>query len=375
MLGDDVGGDEQQRPERRGRGQCDTRRSGEPARDLRGGERDEGDRPRGGGGDRGQGDGAGDEQAARGLEADAEGAGRVVAQLQLPLRRREPHQRHERDDDDRRGGKELRPADGVQGSRAPDGGAHRDLASRPQHQVGAERDQHRVHADADDDEPEAEQPPAVGQRVDRDGGQQPTGERPGGGGREATAEEDDRGDAARVRAGLQSDDVGAGEGVAGERLEDGPGCAHRRTEQHRGQHAREPPVEDDGGGDPVLAAGQRRQDLGERQGQVPEGEGEERQREDDERQDAGDDHTPRVEAERDRPPAEHQHAGPEVHPARGHSVDAFARRTSAIRTGAPTKAATMPTGSSPGNSATRPMTSAISTSVGARRSESAMIQR
>ena len=53
--------------------------------------------------------------------------------------------------------------------------------------------------------------------------------------------------------------------------------------------------------------------------------------------------------------------------ARAHSPLAFFRRTSAMRTGAPTKAVTMPTGISPGRITIRPRMSETSSRLGASR--------
>src|SRR5690606_25131927 len=171
------------------------------------------------------------------------------------------------------------------------------------------------------------------------------------------------------RASAEADHVGAAERVAGDRLEDRPRDTEAGPRQGRDPETR-------GAGrqkDPLLAAAaldsKDARKLTHRDAELADRErhetgqqchGHERDRDDDgtRADDDGD------------PAAESEHAGVS-HPRgarrrrRRHSPT-LPRRTAAMRNGAPTKAVTAPTMSSPGRATTRPMTSEPITSTGPR---------
>jgi hypothetical protein len=113
--------------------------------------------------------------------------------------------------------------------------------------------QDRGDSDADDDEPEALDAAPVGQQVDGARAQETAGDRAARRGEVRVADERDHDEGAGVRAGGEADDVGRAERIAGERLEDRPRKRESRAEDERDEHARQPPLEHDGGVESTVA--------------------------------------------------------------------------------------------------------------------------
>ncbi len=122
----------------------------------------------------------------------------------------------------------------------------------PRHEVRRDRGQHGGGPDPDQHQAVAGDPPLVGQQVDGDPGERGAGQGPPGHLVGRAVEHDDHQHRAGGRPGVDPDDVGAGQRVAGDALEDGARQAEGGADEQGDEAAGEPQGADDEVG--VLAA-------------------------------------------------------------------------------------------------------------------------
>jgi hypothetical protein len=238
-LRDQIAEHHQQRAGEHRRQQLQVRRPGEPAGDLRRGQRHERHRTGRRGRHRRHRDGQQHQQEPGAAHPYAERLRRVVAHLQHP---QPPAERQQRRGEDQHGQAEqvnVRPGAAVERADQPDrrrlGGVQPGAAD----QVAVQRHQHGADPDADQHDAPDRATAGPGQPVHDQRGQHAADHRGGGRPARPGAERDDRQHRAGRRAGGEADDVRAAQRVAGQALEDRAadreGGAGQRAEGDPGQ--------------------------------------------------------------------------------------------------------------------------------------------
>ena len=284
------------------------------------------------------------QQQPRAFNPHAQGAGGIVTHLQQPHAPRQQRPADQHQQNQRRRGPGFSPGQTVKRTGIPQPGGEGGFQRSAQQQPGIECHQHSAHADADNNQAKGFNPVAPRQQPDRQRGKDPASHCRHGDGRQVLAKHHHRYQHAAPGPGVKPHHVRAPQRVAGQRLENRAADAEGGANQQRHQHAGQAPLGHHHGDVARRIAEQRRDNLLNAQwhqagAQPPQGD----QRAGDQQQQAAKNQATR---RRNHMP-----------PPRGW------RRTSQISTGAPIKALTTETRSSPGTSR-RPSTSANSSRAG-----------
>ena len=308
--------------------------------------------------------GAPDPDAERGR-----GVGAELEQAQAATEHERHRHQHGEGDADRA---DVLPPAAVERAGQPHGGALNLVDLGAGDQVVGDGGDGEADADPDQDQAIALHAALPGAQVDQRRCQQAAEQGPGRDLGAAAAHDHDREHRSERGAGVEADDVGRGQWVVGQRLEDRARHGEGGTDQDAGEDARQAQRLDDELGVFAAAAEQGGDDVADRDREVTDAD-----------RPAADDHDQRRQHEADadgacvephRPMPRPQHAPGDDAPRRlgrrrdrdggGHSCAIRTRRTRITNAGPPIAAVMMPTWTSEGRATTRPATSQVSSTTG-----------